>query len=86
MFKAVLLTMLGLFSAPVAAYIGPGAGISVLGSLMGILVTVFVAIGAILLWPLRKMLRKRRGAAQGEARPTEASRAPDSPAAPGDQG
>lgn len=86
MFKAFLLILLALFSAPAVAYIGPGAGISVLGSLMGILVTVFVAIGAIVLWPLRKILKKRRNAAQGETRPAETSRVPDSPPPPGDQG
>ena len=42
------------------AYIGPGAGISVLGSLLGILTTFFVAIGAIVFWPLRKLLKRRK--------------------------
>jgi hypothetical protein len=51
-----------LLSTPATAYIGPGAGISVLGSLLGILATIVVAIGAIVMWPLRKMLKKRRQA------------------------
>ena len=62
----VLLTM----SSPALAYIGPGAGISVVGSLLGILATIFVAIGAILFWPLRKLLKRRkarRGASAGAA-------------------
>ena len=42
------------------AYIGPGAGISVLGSLLSILATIFVAIGAILFWPLRRLLQRRK--------------------------
>ena len=47
--------------SPVAfAYIGPGAGISVLGSLLGILGTIVVAIGAIIFWPLRKFLKRRK--------------------------
>jgi hypothetical protein len=41
--------MLALIAGPAAAYVGPGAGISVLGSLLGILATIFVAIGAILI-------------------------------------
>lgn len=52
-----------LMLAPVSsalAYIGPGAGISVLGSLLGILATFFVAIGAILFWPLRKWAKRRK--------------------------
>ena len=52
------------------AYIGPGAGISVLGSLLGILATIVVAIGAIVMWPLRKVLKKRRQASAGEQEDT----------------
>lgn len=45
--------------APLAeAYIGPGSGISVIGSLLGLLATVFIALGAIALFPFRKMMKK----------------------------
>ena len=47
-------------ASPALAYIGPGAGISVLGSLLSILATIFVAIGAIIFWPLRKYLKRRK--------------------------
>ncbi|MGB5488997.1 MAG: hypothetical protein WBN06_16515 [Lysobacterales bacterium] len=46
--------------SPALAYIGPGAGISVLGSLLSILATIFIAIGAIIFWPLRKFIKRRR--------------------------
>jgi membrane protein implicated in regulation of membrane protease activity len=47
--------------APLAsAYIGPGSGISVIGSLLGLLVTILLAFAAILLWPFRRMLKRRR--------------------------
>ena len=59
-----------LFSSTAFAYIGPGAGISVLGSLLGIIVTIVVAIGAIIMWPLRKMLKKKKAAA-GNTESTE---------------
>ena len=55
-----------LFSGTAMAYVGPGAGISVLGSVLGILATIFVAIGAIVFWPIRKFL-KRKKAARGSA-------------------
>lgn len=61
MITRLLLALLLL--TPVSAalgYIGPGAGISVLGSLLSILVTFFVAIGAIVFWPLRKLLKRRK--------------------------
>ena len=45
--RTLILLMLLLMAAvsPAVAYIGPGAGISVLGSLLGILTTIVVAIG-----------------------------------------
>ncbi len=58
-FLLLTLMLLAPFS-PVLAYIGPGAGISVVGSLLGILATIFVAIGAILFWPLRKFMKRRK--------------------------
>jgi hypothetical protein len=58
--------MLALFASPAAAYVGPGAGISVLGSLLGILATIFVAIGAILFWPIRKLMKRRKARKETE--------------------
>ncbi len=46
------------------AYVGPGAGITMIGTLIGIVVVIFGAIGAILYWPIRAMLRKKRAAAK----------------------
>lgn len=60
MSRIIGLLLLALGASPVAAYIGPGAGISVLGSILGILATIFVAIGAILFWPLKKLMRRRK--------------------------
>ena len=63
-----MLNLLGIFlllllPVSVLAYIGPGAGISVVGSLLGILGTIIIAIGAILFWPIRKMMKRRKAAA-----------------------
>ena len=54
------LILLLLMSNLADAYVGPGAGISVLGSLLSILATIFVAIGAIIFWPVRKYLKRRK--------------------------
>lgn len=43
-----------------AAYVGPGAGISMLGALWGLIIGVVMAIGVILFWPIRIMLRKMK--------------------------
>lgn len=53
------------------AYIGPGSGISVIGSLLGLLATVFIAVGAIVLFPVRRMLKKRNLEEAGESLDSE---------------
>jgi len=74
--KPVLLALLLVISGQALAYIGPGAGISVVGSLLSILATFFVAIGAILFWPIRKMLKRRKAdGARGDDGPGDGRRA-----------
>jgi hypothetical protein len=67
MLKRCLILFLLLFSAEVLAYIGPGAGVSVLASLLGVLMTIVVAIGAILFWPIRKILSRKKRSNLAEA-------------------
>jgi hypothetical protein len=64
-----LLLLLGL-STGAQAYIGPGAGLNVLGSLWAVLVGIVLALFAILTWPLRLLWRKLRG-------PRDSQRGPD---------
>lgn len=64
MLKIIVLLLLSLAADPLHAYVGPGAGISVLGSLLGILATILVAMGAIIFWPVRKLLKRRKAAAK----------------------
>lgn len=73
MLKLLVISVFLATSATAEAYIGPGAGISVLGSLLGILGTIVVAIGAILFWPVRKMLKRRKAASAGESSKPEPS-------------
>lgn len=58
----LLACVLALWTEPAAAYIGPGAGITMLGALWGVIVAVALALGAVLFWPIRILLRKRRKA------------------------
>jgi hypothetical protein len=47
-------------ATPAHAYIGPGAGITMLGALWGVIVAVALAVGAVLFWPVRVLLRRVR--------------------------
>jgi hypothetical protein len=50
-------------AGPALAYIGPGAGLSLLGALWGVIAAVAAAMLFLLLWPLRRMMRRKRAAA-----------------------
>lgn len=58
--RALVAAFLTGLAAPALAYIGPGSGISLLGGLWGVLVAIVLAIGAILIWPIRYMFRRLR--------------------------
>jgi hypothetical protein len=67
--RAATRTMQGLITATLIlaltpglalAYVGPGAGISMLGALWGLIVGVVMALGVILFWPIRMMIRKMK--------------------------
>lgn len=47
------------------AYVGPGAGISMLGALWGLIIGVLMAVGVILFWPIRMMIRKAKAKKAG---------------------
>jgi cellobiose-specific phosphotransferase system component IIC len=44
------------------AYIGPGLGAGVIGTLLGILGSILLAIGAVLYYPFKRFMRRRREA------------------------
>jgi len=41
------------------AYVGPGAGLSLLGALWALIAAVGTAIAFVVAWPLRQLLRRR---------------------------
>jgi hypothetical protein len=56
----LLASLLLTATTPALAYIGPGAGITMLGALWAVIVAVAVAIGAVLFWPIRLLIRRMR--------------------------
>lgn len=47
-------------STPAAAYLGPGAGLSAIGSLLALVLAVVVAIFGFLWYPVKRLMKKRR--------------------------
>jgi Na+-driven multidrug efflux pump len=45
---------------PAAAYVGPGAGLSLLGALWGLLLSLGAALLFVILWPLRRIRKRAR--------------------------
>lgn len=79
--NAVMALVLVLSAAePALAYVGPGAGLSLLGALWGLVLAVAAAVGFIILWPLKRSRRRARprqaavdgGTAQGAGEQHEA--------------
>lgn len=55
----IALTLFAGGVAPAAAYIGPGAGLSLLGALWGLLMAIGAALLFIIVWPFRRMIRRK---------------------------
>lgn len=53
---------LSLTATPASAYIGAGAGTTMLSALWGAIVVIVLALAAILFWPIRAFLRRRKAA------------------------
>jgi hypothetical protein len=45
---------------PASAYVGPGAGLTLLGALWGLILAVVMSVGFVILWPFRRLLRRRK--------------------------
>ena len=54
--------------APAAfAYVGPGAGLGLLGAIFAIIAAAVASLVGLVLWPIRRLLRKIKGnPVQGE--------------------
>jgi hypothetical protein len=56
------LLLLGLMASPAAAYVGPGAGLTVIGSLVAVGAAVLIALVGLVLFPLRLLMKKMKAA------------------------
>jgi membrane protein implicated in regulation of membrane protease activity len=53
-----------LAATPAMAYVGPGAGLSLLGAFWGLLVAILAAVAFVVVYPIRRMMRARKRPAQ----------------------
>lgn len=73
---AAILAGLVLLPASAQAYVGPGAGLGMIGSLIAVVAAVLVAVFGLLLFPLRLLLKRRKAKAQSPEADTRAGEQP----------
>jgi membrane protein implicated in regulation of membrane protease activity len=66
----VLLLAAVLSPAPAFAYIGPGAGISAVGSLVALVGALFLAVVGLIWYPLKRVMRRRKPEAKSPPQDT----------------
>lgn len=64
-------------ATPAYAYVGPGAGLSLLGALWGVAAAVVAALAFVVVWPLRRMIARRNGRGRVESSRTVGNQTPD---------
>jgi membrane protein implicated in regulation of membrane protease activity len=59
--RTIVLAVLAsiMLAEPASAYIGPGAGLSMLSAFWALIVAVFSALGFLILYPLRRLFGRR---------------------------
>ena len=57
--------LLVLFSAPAMAYVGPGLGLGVIGTIFGVLAAIVLALFGLFWYPLKRAFSKKKAGAQG---------------------
>ena len=47
---------------PAQAYVGPGAGVTLIGALIGLVSAIGLALWAVIRWPFRRLMARRKAA------------------------
>ncbi|ASJ70714.1 hypothetical protein [Granulosicoccus antarcticus] len=55
-----LVALLILFSAPAMAYVGPGLGMGVIGTIFGVLAAIVLALFGLFWYPLKRAFNKKK--------------------------
>ena len=62
----LIIVLVSAFSSQAIAYVGPGAGVTMIGALWGVIVAFVLALAGVLYWPIRALIRRRRKTAVAE--------------------
>ena len=74
--RNVLTVMLLFFPWSAEAYIGPGLGLGTIGVVLGVLVSIFLALFAILWYPFKRLFKKMKGGKPDRGSSTDDSTQP----------
>lgn len=71
------ITALAIFaSTPALGYVGPGAGLTLLSALWGLLVAVVAAMAFLVVWPIRRWRRRRQASIEAGTEMSEDGMSP----------
>lgn len=59
--KIIFITLLFIAPFPAYAYIGPGLGLGAIAAVLGVLLSIFLALVAILWYPIKRLIKGIRG-------------------------
>lgn len=69
--RLILLLALALAPGFAHAYIGPGLGAGAIAAALGVVGSIFLALFAVIYYPIKRMRRKRRAASAEKTSPGE---------------
>ena len=65
--------LLALFSAPALAYVGPGLGMGVIGTIFGVLAAIVLAVFGLFWYPMKRALNKKKVGANQAGHPSDSA-------------
>ena len=69
--RLVIVALLCLSAGPAYAYIGPGAGLTAIGTVLALGAAILLAIVGFVWYPVKRLRQSRKAAAAEEQKPTE---------------
>jgi len=68
-FARILAGLLAAHAPVAAAYVGPGAGLGMIASLVAVVLAVLATIVGLVVWPIRRLTQRKKSGAAESAKP-----------------